>query len=42
MEESSSWLFGLDSCGDQVGKALTLSAMLDGEDSGIDWEITDH
>jgi len=43
MEESSSWLFGLDSCGDQVGMALTLSAILDGEDcQGIDWEITDH
>ena len=31
------------SCGEQVEMALTLSAILDGEDWGIEyWEITDH
>ena len=37
-------LGGLDSYGDQVENALTLSAILDhGEDWGtMDWEVTDR
>ena len=38
----SALLFQLGFLREPGGDALTLSAILDGEDWGIHWEITDH